>query len=68
MAVTSHITAPAFGQTVTFAMGLSDRFFQHLSYRKTLRILSGLTAHELTDLGLERATLAQASHKAVYGI
>lgn len=68
MAVTSHITASAFAHPVTLVMNLTDRIVQHYNYRKTVRALSALTFRELEDLGLERATLDQAAHIAVYGV
>lgn len=68
MTATSHISASAFGHPVAFLSGLADRFIQYRNYRKTVQILSALTAAELDDLGLERATLPEAAHKAVYGV
>ncbi|GAA6207129.1 hypothetical protein NBRC116601_04220 [Cognatishimia sp. WU-CL00825] len=44
------------------------RFTQYRLYRKTVSELQGLSARELSDLGLSRSGIKAAALNAVYGL
>ena len=69
MAVSTHITAPRealYAPLTSWFHSLRERLARRHSYRRTLNELSGLSAHQLADLGLHRSSLRQAAYQATY--
>jgi len=69
MAVSTYITAPRgsyFTPLTTWYHTQRERFALRLAYRRTLRELSALSAHQLNDLGLSRSSLRQTAYHSTY--
>lgn len=55
-------------QTILSMLGdMKDRMAERRAYGQTVRALSQLSDHELTDLGLSRHTIRADAWQAVYG-
>jgi uncharacterized protein YjiS (DUF1127 family) len=46
---------------------MKNKMARRRSYRQTVNALSGLSDHELADLGLSRSTIPSQAWQAVYG-
>ena len=58
----------AITSAVAFAVtGLTQRIAQYRKYRRTIDELTGLSDHELNDLGLSRNGIVTIAHESVYG-
>jgi uncharacterized protein YjiS (DUF1127 family) len=55
------------GNNNTVSARLSQAWEKFRAYRATLADLRALTDRQLGDVGLTRATLREAAHRAVYG-
>ncbi len=69
MASTTHYSssrATLFSALSAWVIGLREKMAQRRNYRRTLNELSSLSAHQLADLGLHRATLRETAHQSVY--
>lgn len=49
-----------------FIGGMTKRFAQYSTYRRTLDELNTLTERELADLGISRAQIRSIAYKAAY--
>lgn len=49
-----------------FINGVSARFAQYRTYRKTLEELESLTDRELSDLGISRHSVRAIAYRAAY--
>lgn len=49
-----------------FISGVSARFAQYRTYRKTLDELESLTDRELSDLGISRHSVRSIAYRAAY--
>ena len=49
-----------------FLAGVSQRFAQYRTYRRTLDELEALTDRELADLGVSRQLLSAVAYRAAY--
>ena len=50
----------------SFINGVSARFAQYRTYRKTLEELQSLTDRELSDLGISRHSVRAIAYRAAY--
>ena len=50
-----------------YISGISARFAQYRTYRKTLEELQSMTDRELTDLGISRHSVRSIAYRAAYG-
>lgn len=58
---------PAINNRVgVFLTGVSQRFAQYRTYRRTLDELEALTDRELADLGVSRQLLSAVAYRAAY--
>ncbi len=69
MATATHHTTSRgmyFAPITAWVHMMQARFARYRNFRRTLDELSGLSAHQLADLGLNRSMLRQAAYQAAY--
>ena len=66
MSDVTHAPARHFPEVSTLFHSLADRVQKYRKYRQTVRELSVLGDHELTDLGLNRSMLRSVAYRAAY--
>lgn len=62
----SNVRAASASRIGGFINGVSARFAQYRTYRKTLEELQSLTDRELSDLGISRHSVRAIAYRAAY--
>lgn len=69
MAVSAHYSTPRgmlYAPLTSWFHTLREQIARRRCYQRTYNELSALSAHQLADLGLHRASLRQIAYDAVY--
>jgi uncharacterized protein YjiS (DUF1127 family) len=66
--VTRHSAAASVGEELRRAIHAAmQRVVDYRAYRRTIRELSELSAHDLADLGLHHSEIRRVAYESVYG-